>query len=723
MAIAHWRGEMGTETYTEQSVLEHLHGTACLASCFASAFHESEIAKAIAMAHDIGKYSVEFQNRIKGAKREVDHATCGARTIYGLCRKNPVVGTIAAYCIAGHHGGLPNGGSSSQSISDITSLYYRIKDKPLADYSSYANDIQLTAIHSLPTWNPGKDSKTENIGFSLSFLIRILFSCLVDADWLDTERFMTNGAVHRGSFDSIDGINNKLIKHLKKFDNPTKEINKKRNALRNDCVLKAQNDRGLFTLTAPTGSGKTLSSMAFALNHAVRNNMRRIIYVIPYNTIIEQNAKEFEKIFGADNIVQHHSHIEYEDTDPRRFATENWDAPIIVTSTVQFFESLFSNKPSKCRKLHNIVNSVIVFDEAQMLPLLYLIPCTAVIGELVKNCNCTAVLATATQSSLNNYFKPLAISEINSQPEPMYEDFRRVTYHIEDSTFSDDRLVTELSTYHQVLCIVNTRKKAQQLASLLPNSDHLSTTMYPVHRKKVLDKIHEKLKNGKPCRVISTSLIEAGVDIDFPVLYREKAGLDSVIQAAGRCNREGKNPAHDSIVHVFTFADNRPPVKMQQNISAFEHAKHNNTDIASLQAVTCYFEKLRYFIGVQEQDIKNVVTQFNDGVKKDGSSLSFPFKTVAGQFHLIENDQKLVIVDTMESKPMCDELRAKIRNRNLLRRIQQFGVNLYQYEFDKLQKYGFITVLDDGIAIMDEQNYDGKYGVSLQPDCGNAIII
>lgn len=720
MAIAHWRGEKGTATYAEQSVPEHLSGTANLASCFASDFNEPEIAKAIAMAHDIGKYSDEFQRRINGENLEVDHATCGARTMYELCQRNPVVGIIAAYCIAGHHGGLPNGGSNSQSQADMASLYYRIKDKPLADYSSYENDVQLSAIVAQPTWDPGICHKTDNIGFSLSFFTRMLFSCLVDADWLDTESFMTNGAIQRSSFDSIDVLNNKLNKYLKRFDNPTREIDKKRTALRDDCILRAKDSRGLFALTAPTGSGKTLASAAFALSHAVKNNMKRVIYVVPYNTIIEQNAKVFEDIFGIDNVVQHHSNIEYEDTDPRRFATENWDAPIIVTSTVQFFESLFSSKPSKCRKLHNIANSAIVFDEAQMLPLPYLFPCIEAISELIKNCNCTAVLATATQSSLDDYFKPLTIKEINSQPKQMYEDFRRVTYQVENNAFSDDQLIAEISKHNQVLCIVNTRKKAQQIASQIKYAYHLSTTMYPKHRKEVLDEIRTKLKTGEPCFVISTSLIEAGVDIDFPVLYREKSGLDSIIQAAGRCNREGENPVQNSVVHVFAFVDGNPPTIIQQNISAFEHTKQNNTDIASLQAVECYFEKLRYIIGQQGLDTKNVVTQFNGGMD---NALSFPFKTVAEQFHLIENDQKLVIIESTESKTMCDKLRAKVHNRGLLRQVQQYGVNLYQHDFEELQKYGLITVLDDGIAIMNKQDYDSKYGVSLQPSCGNAIII
>ncbi len=718
MAIAHWRLDEQTDSRIEQSVLEHLNGTVSLARKFANSFCEADIAGSIAMAHDIGKYSADFQRHINGANIQVDHSTCGARDLWNICKQTPL-GTIAAYCIAGHHGGLPDGGSKSQHQSETATLYYRLFDSDLPDYSSYSRDITLKCINTPKKWNPGKCPKTDNVGFSLAFFTRMLFSCLVDADWLDTETFMKNGSIVRSGFDMICGLNDKLTEYLKRFDSPQRDIDKKRTALREDCIDAANNSRGLFSLTAPTGSGKTLASLAFALNHAVENNMERIIYVVPYNTIIEQNAKVFEDIFGADNVIQHHSNIEYDDQDPRRFATENWDAPVIVTSNVQFFESLFSNRPSKCRKLHSIANSVIVFDEAQMLPLPYLIPCVAAISELVKNCNCSAVLATATQSSLNDYFAPLQVQEINSNPLQMYEDFRRTTYKVEANAISNDQLITELSKYNQVLCIVNTRKKAQQITAQISGAYHLSTTMYPTHRTVVLNEIREKLKNGEPCRVVSTSLIEAGVDVDFPVLYREKAGLDSVIQAAGRCNREGKNQAAASTVHVFTFDADTPPTTIQQNIAAFEHAKQNNMDIASLQSVECYFKQLRYIIGQQGLDTKNVVQQFNNGMS---NALSFPFRTVAEQFHLIENDQRVVVIENTVSKSPCCQLRVGVRNKDLLRQIQQYSVNLFQKDFYNLQQCGQLEVLDDGIAIMNESFYDKKYGVSLQPNCGSTLI-
>ncbi len=708
MFIAHKRDDD-----TEQSLLAHLNSTAGYAGRFALAFGESDCAKVIALAHDIGKYSVDSQKRIRGKNIEVDHSTAGSRVLAN--NQTCLLGLLSAYCVMGHHGGLPDGGSKSQHQSFPGTFYYRLTDSNIPDYSSYSNEIELVLLKQPKSWNPGKNILNENVGFSLSFFTRMLFSCLVDADWLDTEVFMSNASVKRRHFESINMLCNKLSEHLKGLDNPKKKIDKKRTALCDDCIKAAKSKRGLFSITAPTGSGKTKASLAFALNHADENNMDHVIYVVPYNTIIEQNAKVFEDILGASNVVQHHNNIEYDDQDPRRFAMENWDAPIIVTSSVQFFESLFANKPGKCRKLHNIANSVIVFDEAQMLPVPCLIPCVAAIGELVVNCNCSAVLTTATQSSLDEYFLPLTIKEINSAPKQMYEDFRRVTYMIEDKPFSDEHLVSELSSYDQVLCVVNTRKKAQEIAFQINNAYHLSTTMYPAHRAEILKEIREKLKNGKPCRVISTSLIEAGVDVDFPTIYREKAGLDSIIQAAGRCNREGENSPQASVAHVFTFESADPPAIIQQNIAAFEHARQNHPDIASLQAIECYFKQLRYIIGQEGLDRKNTVQQFNDGMR---NAFSFPFRTVAEQFHLIDSDKRTIVVENDSSQTLCNLLRHGKPNRSELRQIQQFSINIYPRDFESLCQCGQIEVLDNDVAIINERFYDGKFGVSLKPNSG-----
>ena len=712
MFIAHRREDDGCE----QSIFDHLSGTAHLAKRFAQAFGAAQLAETIGLAHDIGKFSPEFQRRIRNADIRVDHATAGARVVTAGSKN--FANLIAAYCIMGHHGGLPDGGSKGQP--DIGTMYYRLQKGDLPDFSAYQNEVQLSDAVPPEGWRPEKD-----VGFSLAFLTRMLFSVLVDADWLDTEDFMQNGAIKRGNFEGMEALHEKLINFLDAFKTPERVIDKKRSELLQHCLNAAATPKGLFSLTAPTGSGKTISSLAFALQHAVKQGLQRVIYVIPYNSIIEQNAKIFEDILGEENVVQHHSNMDYHDgdshvADSRRFATENWDAPLIVTSNVQFFESLYANKSSACRKLHNIANSVIIFDEAQMIPLPYLLPCVAAIRELVVNCGCSAVLATATQSSLDEYFNPLPIREINESHKEMCDFFRRTTFVTECEPLADDALASRLSAQKQVLCVVNTRKKAQELAGKMNGALHLSTTMYPAHRSSVMREIRRRLKSGEVCQVISTSLIEAGVDVDFPVLYREKAGLDSVIQAAGRCNREGKQRTEDALVYIFTFADGRPPRSIKQNIAAYEHVARAHGDIASPEAIRCYFEQLRYIIGREGLDKNNAVQQMNDAMKR---ALSFPFRSIAKDFHLIDNAQQTLVIECEEAEGLCRRLRNGERTRQLMRKLQQYSISLYVADIEKLRSLGQLEQVDDELYLLPEMYYDEKYGVTLNPDGGNAIIL
>ena len=667
--IAHLENESGRE----QTIAEHLQGAAYFAKAFADVFGAGKFAEKIALYHDIGKYSDRFQRRIKGDNIHVDHSTAGAKYLYAHNRSG--TGLIAAYCIAGHHGGLPDGGSRSQPSEG--ELYGRLK-KDIDDFSDFCNDFD-DEDSVLPI--PETDIKN---GFQASFFTRMLYSSLVDADWLDTERFMT-GEKPRGEFPSINELWEKYKVKLDKFGKSTKAINVMRTEILNNCLDMAPADSGLYTLTAPTGSGKTIASMAFALKHAAANDKRRIIFIVPYNTIIEQNAAVFEDVLGQDNVLQHHSGIAYSDDEQnpdykKLLATENWDAPVIVTSSVRFFESLYANRSSACRKLHNIANSVLVFDEAQVIPVPYLLPCVEAIKELVLNYHCTAVLATATQSSLDDYFMPLAMKEIVSRPKELYEFFKRVRYDNSLGKLSDDELAEKLSGHPQVLCIVNTRKRAQALAERVNGSLHLSTTMYPMHRRSVLLEIRERLENGTPCVVISTSLIEAGVDVDFPVVYRERAGLDSVIQSGGRCNREGKRNREDSFVYIFESED-KPHGSIAQNVSAYEHAVRNVGDISSLEAIKLYFEQLRYIIGRDELDRKSVVKAFDDGV---GKAFSFPFESIAKSFRLIEEDTKTVYILT-EAPQLAERLRSGERSRKLLRELQNYGVSLYKRDFYKLE--------------------------------------
>jgi CRISPR-associated endonuclease/helicase Cas3 len=453
---------------------------------------------------------------------------------------------------------------------------------------------------------------------------------LVDADWLDTEAFMKDGEVVRGDFATTDTLWKRLQNHLlglqetalKTDVNP--QINLKRKALLNNCIQAADEPRDLFTLTAPTGSGKTLSSAAFALKHAVKKGLRRVIYVVPYNTIIEQNATVFEDIFGQENVLQHHSGVQYDSDENspehekvyrKLLATENWDAPFIVTSSVRFFESLYGNKPSVCRKLHNIANSVIILDEAQMVPLPHLIPCVRALEELVLHYNCTVVLATATQANLNGFFERLEPKEIVEDPPGMYEFFRRVTFETLPNALNDEDLVKRLQSHKQVLCVVNTRKRAQMLIESLGNDAfHLSTTMVPAHRTHVLSTIRKRLNDGDSCRVVSTSMIEAGVDVDFPIAYREQAGLDSIIQTAGRCNRKGKEKISSSKVYIFSTEDGVQR-HIAQNTAAFAHIERNYEDIASLGAIQAYFEQIHEIVGREAWDRDSVVKSYDKGAR------------------------------------------------------------------------------------------------------------
>jgi CRISPR-associated endonuclease/helicase Cas3 len=703
-----------------QSIYDHLNGTAKLAKGFADAFGAGEFAYTIAFSHDLGKYSNEFQRRISGENISVDHSTAGGKHLKKL--NDNFLGRMAAYCIFGHHGGLPDGGSSVDTDSEPSLSGRLIREVP--DYSAFSRQLDIPPLVP-PNFRPDSDGSQ---GFSLAFLTRMVFSALVDADWLDTEEFMSNGTktALRGGFDEIETLHGKLMEHLKGFQNPTAAINIRRTELLRDCMKAAENPSGLFTLTAPTGSGKTLSSIAFALAHARRYGKERIIYVIPYNTIIEQNAKVFEGIFGEENVLQHHSGIQYKNDEndpdyPRLLATGNWDAPIIVTSSVRFFESLYANKPSACRKLHNIANSVIVFDEAQMIPLPYLIPCVNAIKELVSNYGCTAVLATATQSSLDEYFAPLVPTEITQNPRELYEFFRRVTFEVISAPLSDEEIAAKIAASDQVLCVVNTRKRAQTIADMLGEGEdifHLSTTMYPAHRSRVLDEIRRRLKEGECCKAVSTSMIEAGVDVDFPVVYREKAGLDSVIQAAGRCNREGENETESSMVYIFTAGED-VPTYINQNIAAYEHAVRNHDDVGSLDAIRTYFEQLRYIIGSDGLDKNSAIQQFNEGAR----SFLFPFKDVAKHFRLIDDNTRAVIISVEEeAKNLAAKLRGGERSRELFQAVQKYSVSLYENDLKKLDELGAVERIDEEILVLHSQYYDKRYGVTLAPEGGQGIF-
>ncbi len=705
--LAHKRNETDGK---EQLLKTHLENTAELCSDFAKSIGKEEYGKLLGMLHDIGKYSEAFQKRIRGGSIRVDHSTAGAKEAFKLRL------LAAVFCISGHHGGLPDMGIKGVSIDDGT-LHDKM-NRELEDYSPWLTEQTGYKKGYI------KEEKPKSYA-EYSFFVRFLFSCLVDADFLDTESFMSSGTVIREKGESPQQLLKMLDTYLLKFENPTRRINELRVQMLNECILCGKNSKeSLFTLTVPTGGGKTISSLAFALNYAVQHNKKRVIYVIPYTSIIEQNAEVFRHIVGAENIVENHSNVDFsrhENIEEMLYrntlACENWEAPIIVTTAVQFFESLYSNKPGKCRKIHNMADSVIIFDEAQMLPLRYLSPCVFAIWQLVKNYNSAAVLCTATQPSLELFFDTFAnekvnIPEICLSAKELQEDFKRAEFQY-DGKLEDDELAVRLTECNQVLCIVNKKAHAQKLFSKIGGSEenfHLSTLMYPEHRKKTIEQIRNRLKEGLPCRVISTSLIEAGVDIDFPTVYRAVAGIDSILQAGGRCNRENKNDCKDCIVHIFNTDE---VISYQEKNVAIAQKVIDKfgEKIYSPEAVKMYFDELYYY-----SDLDNTMGIFDSKeIIKQSSKLNFA--QVAKDFKLIESNTTTVYILTDESRSLIDNLRAKKWSKELFRRLQSYAVNMYEQEFRKLDESSAIENIEmNYFVLVNNDYYDEKKGVVFPDD-------
>lgn len=662
------------------------------------------------MLHDIGKYSNRFQQRINGNdKIKVDHSTCGAQEAFKMKL------LMAAFCIAGHHGGIPNIGVRTDSENDPT-LTGRLK-RNTEDYSAWINEVDRSKF------KPIAEPFTKN-RIPYTFILRFLFSCLVDADYLDTENFMSNGAVLRDSGEDLTYLLNLLNKHIEKWQNPSGKLNILRTQMLNECIDVGKNcNEKLFTLTVPTGGGKTISSMAFALNYAVKHSKKRIIYVIPYTSIIEQNAEVFRKIFGMNNVLENHSNVDFDSLDNETkiqmmLAAENWNSPIVVTTAVQFFESMFSNKPSKCRKIHNIADSVVIFDEAQMLPLDYLLPCATAIRQLAENYNSAVVLCTATQPNFQSILNlteknnKLQLTEICKSAEKMADDFRRVNFKYEGK-LEDDEIALELKQWNQVLCIVNKKAHAQKIYSMLGESDenfHLSTYMYPAHRQQVLDEIRKRLDENKPCRVVSTSLVEAGVDIDFPTVYRAISGIDSILQAGGRCNRENKRNSAESVVHIFN-TDEVLSYQQTNTDAAMAVIKKYGDKIYLPEAIKMYFDDLYYY-----RDIDKTHKVFD---KKDiiNGLTNLEFETVSQRFKMIENDTKALYIFTDENKEEINQLRNGNYTKELFRSLQKYVVNLYEKDFNKLNEVCAIEYVDNSFYILaDNKYYSSKSGITFPDD-------
>jgi len=724
---------------------DHLHAVANMAAVFSQAFDSDTATQRWAylagLWHDLGKYRPGFQRYLQQSNdpnahiegrvggREKTHSAAGALwALRTLEEKRGTTGELAArvlaYLIAGHHAGLDDwDGGLKERLTQAdcqTELQEALAAQPPArilDSGEFVPDLRQI---------PGGPA-----GFAL--WVRLLFSCLVDADFLDTEAHFDAGKpARREGFPTLDQMRAVLDAHLtaKATSATPSTVNTLRADILRQCRDKAALSAGFFSLTVPTGGGKTLSSLAFALNHAQTHSKRRVIYAIPYTSIIEQTAEVFRDVFktlGDEVLIEHHSQADAADKDETarsRLACENWDAPLVVTTNVQLFESLFAAKTSRCRKLHNIVNSIIVLDEAQQLPPEFLQPILDALNLLVKHYGVTVVLCTATQPALNttDYFDASSnlrgledVREIIDNPDVLFDALKRVDVALPQDWNTPTPWVdtaAQLAAEDCVLAIVSTRKAARELQRLLPSDTlHLSALMCGAHRKTVIDHIKARLnakRDGhdlQPLRVVSTQLVEAGVDIDFPVVYRALAGLDSIAQAAGRCNREGRLDGKGRVV-VFVPPEPPPIGHLRKGAQACISTLHGQH--ADPLARTLFASYFRQFYSTVDLDSKGIVAK----LKVEPKTLGVQFRSAAEAFRLIDDqDSATVVVRYAEHRDEIEKLLGMLAAQGparwLMRKLQRYTVSIHKRVADRMLDQGSLTLPMPGLYV--QQNVDGLY--------------
>ena len=703
----------------KQLLLDHLNGTSKLCRENANEFW-ADIAEFVGQIHDIGKYTSGFQKRINGAENiRVEHAICGAKEVAKAPPKSYV--PMIEYCVAGHHSGLPDGGTKVDGEEDST-LHGRMKRKT-GDYSAYENEVKL----EYPKDNLRElfdVSNQREIIERYSFFTRYLFSCLTDADFIDTERFVTPNT-DRGIDGDFQKAYEKVCEKLNSFKIETK-LQESRSIIQEQVYKSVESNANVYTLNMPTGSGKTLCSIRAALKTAIENKKKRIIYVIPYVSIIEQTAKVFEDIFGdVLPVLQHHSNYDFDDdknedeneitSEKLKRSCENWDAKLIVTTNIQFFESLYHYKGRRLRKLHNLADSVIIFDEIHMLPIDYIQPCLRAIGYVTKYLNSTAILMSATMPNydkfMERYMSGVKI-ENAVKDTSLFNVFDKCKYeYIGKCELAS--LAEKAQEYDNALIIVNKRKTARELYDICSgNKYHLSTYMTPLHRSEIIAKIKEDIKNGINTTVISTSLIEAGVDLDFKAVFREIAGIDNILQSGGRCNREGKMDMGD--VFVFETDGGNYQTKKKSDIiiranitrNLFEEFENISTD----KCIKEYYGRL---LNYKEKKIEeNTITAImGNDLRIDG----IPFRTYAESFNFIDNQVIGIVIPCDENRGLIKEL--KDGKLSVKRNLQRYSASVNKDEFKELFQIGIIETLDCGVCILANTDYyKSDVGLTLEND-------
>lgn len=724
---------------TWQTLSEHANEVARRAEAFADKFGMGVWGRTLGLLHDAGKVSVGFRQRLEGGK-PVDHSTAGAKIAlerYATC------GQFMAYGLCGHHGGMANGMNWSEcSGSQKMSLRTPLKDrlaKTIDPYGAFfdlaeAGEISLPDLAQLgaPMRYGRTFERTASKVFSTFVLEHFLYSALVDSDYLDTERFMTPEAAEaREARDlaSTEELLAKLEAHMSELMGSASEtpVNRARRSVYEDCVAAAAQPAGLYTMTVPTGGGKTLSSMAFGLRHAVEHGLDRVIVAIPFTSIVEQTATTLKTIFGSENVLEHHSNYDFsdlgdEEKTKQRLAVQNWDAPIVVTTNVQLFESLFSNKPGKSRKVHNMAKSVIILDEAQTLPDSLLKPSLAMLEELVAGYESSVVLCTATQPALEGLW-PFGAEpcEIVRRRDLFDEAFGgRVAYESLGAIEEAD-LAERIVDCHEVLCVVGTRALAcaiygdmvtraaerGELSDVKHAYDegffHLSAFMIPAHRSAMLERIRKRLDSKQRCVVVSTQLVEAGVDVDFPEVYRELAGLDSIVQAAGRCNREGRL-IDGGMVHVFECAVDGERQKtgawLEKMKSIARDVIRENDGKVDESLIPAFFAT-RY--GTEDLDAKRIFQKLTSKDLIVAGFKTMPFEQCALDYRIIEDDSVPVFVPWgEEGRTLLKELLASDNPAGMAMRLQRFSVSVPVWKIGEYKKTGAVEELEPFLILRED---------------------
>ena len=732
-------GERDPNQSRWQLLSTHLHNVAELARQFAAPFGLADEAHLAGLLHDLGKYGERFQQRLQDPSiRGINHWAQGA---YATFQQRNI---RLPFVIDGHHTGMPAFTSDAFKRSLKNSMQDFNAGVGVALNTRIAESVEELLLHADNDGIAlGPFPESAEMTFKSALQTRFLFSCLVDADFLDTE---SHFKPERTKFRRVPLLSEEaafqvVIEHLEGLKGDG-NVNRMRHQLLTDCLSTAVLPPGLFSLTAPTGSGKTLASLAFALKHCCHHNanlpvtstdrFRRVIVVIPFTSIIEQTAKVFRSlfkpIFGPDYVLEHHSAVDYgelesdrdrdtEDIRVRRarLSAENWASPLVVTTSVQFFESLFAHKPSRCRKLHNIARSVVIFDEVQTLPQNLVPSLLSAVNCLTRDYGVTAVFCTATQPAFGTAAKAIDGGwnprEISTHPDAFAEALRRTQIRIrsKDSPKSPSywsQLAEELTDYDRVLCVVNTRNQAAELFQALPKAGrfHLSAAMCAAHRSDKLAVIRQRLEEGKTCRLVSTQLIEAGVDVDFPIAYRALGPLDSIIQTAGRCNREGRSPELCPVLVFHPPSGGLPPGAYKTATQVTESFLDEFSDEPLHQPGTYrrYFSRLYSVLG-PDSARDDPVYQASD---------KFDFPVAAQKCQLVGDQTRSVLVQYGHGRKLIETIRhQQYLTADLARRCQRFTINIYEPEFQKACGTGVITpLLKDDSLFFWSSRYDDQLG-------------